>query len=345
MGINSSKYNFKNTESIETILRILNEVRNETFQPDFRITVASTSQDKVLRIMRDVSLDLVKLSLSFKTEEDSKFGEEIRMNNEFINGLNVSFQYKSTSDMNTIRMTYNGESKSSWGIIFFSNESIENTSNHLKKFLTTINEYSKFGPENEDDIVSLARTIITLNSRLKNQSKWIYQTDYLTFEPYNGYKTKDNDRIYNSIRGLQVQFAEVYSKARNAHRMIEILAELKKYFESDLVKVNFTTNDLKQAAVLERIQAHDVSANFLFKVDDIKTIKPLEWLLQENVCSIQLSSEKFSSEGSSGFGLYLSGYSLNKLDLDLFIDIKMSEENKKRILSLFEGRLKYIGDR
>lgn len=344
MGVDSSQYRFKNKESLDTVLRLMNNVCKEVYEPKLNITITSNTIHEIQKIAKNINYELITFGLGFNTNDIIQLGKEIETNNEKIRTLNLSFPYDLETDKNTINIAYSRESKSTSAYINFNNREQQNSIIELSKFLSAINEYSEFGPETEKDINDLAKTIINLNTKVTSQSKWIFETGCITFEPRNDSIIREDSKTYKSFSGINVQFSKIHAFAYKAHGAIKIINELNKAFSSNDYRINITADELAQISIIDNVETKDCICNFYFKLDEIQDIRNLNWILENNECSIELDNARFQEETSSYFNVYLSGKSMNDLDFDLFIDIESSDAYKNKILSLFEGKLKYIGD-
>ena len=345
MGVDSSNYRFKRTESQETILRLMEKANSVAHHSQLRITITSTNKDQIQNIVKKIPLELITLGMNFSTNEVGIFGREIEANNEHIRTLSITIPYDDVKpDNDIIRLTYSRDNKDSTAYFSLNNQNSDSAINQLSKFLYAINEYSEYGFEEEQDFKSFANTIVSLNSKLSNQNKWIYKTGCITFEPLNEKRIVEEEDTYKAISGLKVQFSKIHALAYKANGSIKALREICKFYKSENAQISFTTDELSKASIIESIELDEVRCNFYFKLDSINTITELGELLENNELSIELSYAKLDEETSASFSAYLSGNSIQHLDFDLFIDIEASDEYKNRILELFENKLEYIGD-
>lgn len=345
MGVDSSNYRFKKSESKESILKLIDKVYKKTYNSELRITITSTSEEQIQNVVSEIPLELITFGINFKTSEIGKFESEIQKYSEDIKTLNVSYSYDNEEpNKNTIRLTYNKLNKDSRAFISLNNQSTEKVISNLSNFLYAINEYSEYGLEDERDINEFATNVVTLNSMLKNQNKWIYKTGCITFEPFNEKKDIESEITYKSISGLKVEFSKIHAMAYKANGSIKVLKEIKQLFPPNKYDINFTADKISLSVISKELHSEDIRCNFFFKLNEVKDIVKLKEPLENNELSIELSYAKLDEDTSASFSLYLSGNSVNELDFDLFIDVEASEEYKNRVLELFENKLEYIGD-
>lgn len=345
MGVDSSNYRFKKNESKESILKLIDNVYKKTYNSELRITITSISKEQIQNIVSEIPLELTTFGINFTTSEIGKFESEIQKYSEDINTLNVSYSYDNEGpNKNSIRLTYNKLNKDSRAFISLNNQSTEKAISNLSNFLYSINEYSEYGLEGDKDINEFATNVVTLNSMLKNQNKWIYKTGCITFEPFNEKKDIESEITYKSISGLKVEFSKIHAMAYKAYGSIKVLKEIKKLFPPKKYDVNFTADNLNLSLISKELNSEQIRCNFFFKLNEVNDIVKFENTLEDNELSIELSYAKLDEDTSASFSLYLSGKSVNELDFDLFIDVDASEEYKNRVLELFENKLEYIGD-
>lgn len=345
MGVDSSNYRFKNKESKESILKLIDKVYQKTYNSELRITITSTSKEQIKKVVSEISLELITFGINFTTNELGKFESEIQNNSEELKTLNISYPYDNEApNSNTIRLTYNKSNKDSTAFISLNNQSSGKAISHLSNFLYAINEYSEYGLESDSDIEEFATNVVNLNSMLKNQNKWIYKTGCITFEPFNEKKDIESETTYKSISGLKVEFSKIHAMAYKAYGSVKVLKEIKQQFLPNMYNVNFTADKLNLALIAEKLNSEDIRCNFFFKLNEVNDINELKEPLENNELSIELSYATLEEDTSASFSLYLSGKSVNELDFDLFIDVEASEDYKNRVLELFENKLEYIGD-
>jgi len=345
MGVDSCNYRFKNKESQESILRLIKKVYEKTYNSQLRITITSTNNKQIKTIVNEIPLELITFGINLTTSELEKFETEIQANSELFKALTISYPFDNeTPNSNKIRLTYNKDNKDSTAYISLNNYSSEKAISHLSNFLNAINEYSEYGLKTDEDIENFATNVVNLNTKLNNQNKWIYKTGCITFEPFNDQKVIETETTYKSISGLKVQFSKIHAMAYKANGSIKVLKEIKKQFIPQAYNINYTADVIELASISEKLNSTDIRCNFFFKLNDINDIVKLKEPLENNELSIELSYAKLDEDTSASFSMYLSGNSVDELDFDLFIDVEASEDYKKRVMGLFENKLKYIGD-
>ena len=239
---------------------------------------------------------------------------------------------------------YNRYNKETTAYISLPCESKEESIALLSKFLNSINQYSEFGPEEEIEITEFAETIYNLNEQTRSSDKWKFQTGCIDFEPINDRTNKISPKKPKSISGLKVQFSKIHAMAYKAKGTIDLSRILIDNNDITSGEYNINSEAKSTVSIVDNIPLDEVSCYFYYNLKSINSITELDWVLQNNECTIELCDCKFDKDDEFEFSLYISGNSIKKLDVDLFIDYQSPTEYKDKVLNLFEGKMKHVGD-
>lgn len=344
MGVDSSDYKFIENKNLETVLRLASNAYKSTFEPNFRITIRSTSKGEIQKIVNYFDHDFISYGLQFKTKEVKVVQEKLLKYKDDYRSLSITIPNSRDTSSGLIRMNYNRYNKDATAYISLPCESKEESIVLLSNFLNSINQYSEFGPEEEIEITEFAETIYNLNEQMRSSDKWKFQTGCIDFEPINDRTNRTSQKKPKSISGLKVQFSKIHAIAYKAKGIIDLSRILidNNYITSG--EYNFNSDVKSSVSIVDDIPLDEVSCYFNYNLKTINSLTELDWVLQNNECTIELCDCKFDKDDEFKFSLYIAGNSIKNLDVDLFIDYQSPAEYKDKVLNLFEGKMKHVGD-
>lgn len=344
MGIDRSYYSLKEEVNTEIIFGFVSDVFKCILEPELKISIRSSTKESIQKIKDSLNWNFMSCGLTFKTEETAAAQREILKYNESLNSLSIGMQHKIEESEFYFRLNYSKHLKETKAYLNLPTAEKEIVLSQLSNFLNSIHEYNEFGLESTVEISQFAETLYSLNTHLRSQDKWIFETGCISFEPDNNHINRELEKNRNSISGLIVKFAKIHALARKAKGIIELSMILKQNFGIKIFEYNLNFSEREILSLIQSTEMHEVNCFQFYTTKSSALFNEIGWLFKDNDCEISINNCKFQLDDEYDFNISISGNSFEKLHVDLGIDYQASKEYKTKVLSIFKGHMKYDGD-
>lgn len=344
MGVDNSDYRFIKKEKSDTILRLASKVFKTVHEPKLTISIRSKEKSKVQNVAQKLEASFINYGLYFTTNEKEKIRTELTKYKGEFRSARITIANSNLGNQGSTSLKYDEFNNDTSAYIELPNENKNEIIKQLCSFLGSVNDFSDFGPESEEEIVEFSNTIFSLNQQVRNADKWKFETGCIEFIPINEKRSQNSESQKRSISGLKVQFSKIHAIAYKSKGIVDLASSILKSRNLTEAKYYINSKNRETLKLIDSLETREIECYFNYELDSFDKVEQLDWLLNDNECTIELHESSFDAKDEFKFSLCISGDSVENLDVDLFIAYQAPNEYKEKVLNLFEGKMHHVGD-